>query len=441
MISDALDGKIDLILTKSISRFARNTVDTLTAVRTLKEKGVEVFFEKENIYTLDSKGELFITIMSSLAQEESRSISENTTWGQRKRFADGKVTMPYSSFLGYEKGKNGVPKIVESEAVTVRLIYRLFLEGKTPTGIAQHLTQAGIPTPAGKQNWRGNSVQSILQNEKYKGDAILQKRFTVDFLTKKNKINEGEVPKYYVENSHPGIVSDEVFALVQQEFERRDALQHTSGKNCFSSRIVCGECGCAYGSKLWHSTDKYRRTVWQCNAKFHNEKKCSTPHLYEANIKAMFIEAFNSFFTCRNEILSAYSVIVKELMDNTALEKEAADLRAERDVVLELMRQCVRENSSAGLDQREYRDKYDAMIYRHETAQTRFGEIDSLIKARKTKLKNIEMFMQTLKARDGLLTEFNEGVFIAVVESITVFPGKEVLIKFKDGTELPWAIK
>lgn len=143
MISHALSGKIDLIMTKSVSRFARNTVDTLTTVRKLKEKGVEVYFEKENIYTLDSKGELLITVMSSLAQEESRSISENVT----KRFADGKVSLPYKQFLGYEKGEDGLPKIVEKEAVGVRLIYKLFLEGKTPTGIAKHLTINKIATP------------------------------------------------------------------------------------------------------------------------------------------------------------------------------------------------------------------------------------------------------------------------------------------------------
>ncbi len=153
MIADALAGKIDLIITKSVSRFARNTVDSLTAVRQLKDKGVEVYFEKENIYTMDSKGELMITILSSIAQEESRSISENTTWGQRKRFADGKVSLPYSQFLGYEKGEDDAPKIVEKEAKVVRLIYKLFLEGKTPNGIAKHFTKKGIPTPAGKKNW------------------------------------------------------------------------------------------------------------------------------------------------------------------------------------------------------------------------------------------------------------------------------------------------
>lgn len=147
MVADALAGRIDLIVTKSVSRFARNTVDSLSTVRKLKEKGVEVFFEKENIYTFDGKGELLITIMSSLAQEESRSISENVTWGQRKRFADGKVSMPYKQFLGYEKGEDGLPKVVESEAKIVRMIYRMFMEGKTPSMIAKYLTSNGISSP------------------------------------------------------------------------------------------------------------------------------------------------------------------------------------------------------------------------------------------------------------------------------------------------------
>ncbi len=185
MVQDALDGKIDLIVTKSVSRFARNTVDSLTTVRKLKEKGVEVYFQKENIYTLDSKGELLITIMSSLAQEESRSISENVTWGQRKRFADGKVTMPYRHFLGYRKGADGLPEIVPEEAELVQRIYRLFMQGKTPHAIGKILTVEGIPTPAGKEKWQSSTIESILQNEKYRGDARLQKKFTVDFLQKR----------------------------------------------------------------------------------------------------------------------------------------------------------------------------------------------------------------------------------------------------------------
>lgn len=183
--SHAMSDKIDLIVTKSVSRFARNTVDSLVTIRKLKEKGVEVYFEKENIYTFDGKGELLLTIMSSLAQEESRSISENVTWGQRKRFADGKVNLPYKQFLGYRKGADGFPEVVPEEAVIVRRIYSRFMEGLTPCAIANELTADGILTPAKKQTWQTSTVESILHNEKYKGAALLQKCFTVDFLTKK----------------------------------------------------------------------------------------------------------------------------------------------------------------------------------------------------------------------------------------------------------------
>ena len=174
MVEDALAGKIDLIVTKSVSRFARNTVDSLTTVRVLKEKGVEIYFEKENIWTLDSKGELLITIMSSLAQEESRSISENTTWGKRKQFADGKASVGFKNFLGYDRGPNGEFVINEEQAVTVRYIYKRFLEGVSTYKICNELMQMGIPTPAGKKKWYASSVNSILRNEKYKGDALLQ---------------------------------------------------------------------------------------------------------------------------------------------------------------------------------------------------------------------------------------------------------------------------
>lgn len=168
MVADGLAGKFDLLITKSVSRFARNTVDSLTTVRKLKEKGVEIWFEEQNIYTLDSKGELLITIMSSLVQEESRSISENVTWGQRKRMQDGKVSLPYKQFLGYEKGEDGLPQVVESEAAIVRLIFKMYTEGKTFSAIAKYLTAHNIPSPAGKKTWQTAVVRSILQNEKYK---------------------------------------------------------------------------------------------------------------------------------------------------------------------------------------------------------------------------------------------------------------------------------
>ncbi len=221
MMQDALDGKIDLIITKSVSRFARNTVDSLTAIRQLKEHGVECYFEKENIWTFDAKGELLITIMSSLAQEESRSISENTRWGMRKAFQNGKVFVPFRHFLGYDRGANGELQVNHKEAETVRLIYQLFLEGQTFYRIAAELTRRQIPTPYGKRIWNDRTVKSILQNEKYRGDALLQKQYSRDFLDRGMRKNHGEVPQYYIKGNHEAIIEPQIFEAAQAELRRR----------------------------------------------------------------------------------------------------------------------------------------------------------------------------------------------------------------------------
>lgn len=435
MICDALAGKIDLIITKSVSRFARNTVDTLTTVRKLKEKGVEVYFEKENIYTLDSKGELLITIMSSLAQEESRSISENVTWGQRKRFADGKVSLPYKKFLGYEKGENGLPKIVETEAKIVRLIYRLFLEGKTSSGIAKYLTEQGIPTPSGKQKWHSSTVESILTNEKYKGDAILQKTFTVDFLTKKIKINEGEVPQYYVENSHPAIIAPDVFDMVQYEIKRRKENRgHHSGASCFSSRIICGQCGGYYGSKVWHSTSKYRRTIWQCNHKFKGKEKCKTPHFDETTLQQLFMKAFNQLITNRDEIMENCKLIKQKLTDTTALDRKIEELSNEISIAAELIRQCIDENAHSVIDQDEYQKRYNGLVARYEKSKARLEKVEEQRQSCRVKRDQLDAFLDILLKQDSILTEFDETLWYAVIEKVTVYNEGDVLLRFRDGT-------
>lgn len=440
MVADALDGKIDMIITKSVSRFARNTVDTLTTVRQLKEKGGEVYFEKEGIYTLDSKGELLITIMSSLAQEESRSISENVTWGQRKRFADGKVSLPYKQFLGYEKGKDGLPKIVEKEAAIVRMIYSLFLEGKTPSGIARHLTNEDILTPSGKQNWRTSTVLSILTNEKYKGDALLQKNFTVDFLTKKMKVNEGEVPQYYVENSHPGIITPEVFDLVQHEIKKRkEAGRPQSGASCFSSKIICGECGASYGSKLWHSTSKYRRTIWQCNHKYKDGPRCKTPHLYEASLKQAFVDAFNSLISNKDEILQAHADIIEALTDTADLDRELAKLQDEQTMIMRLMQKCIEENTHTALDQTEYHQRYGTLLGRYESVKSNLVYIADQRQERATKRGNVLRFLEALEKSD-LVAEFDEELWLGIVDKITVYSEHDIVFAFKNDEDLAWRI-
>lgn len=434
MITDALDGKIDLIITKSVSRFARNTVDTLTTVRKLKDKGVEVYFEKENIYTLDSKGELLITIMSSLAQEESRSISENVTWGQRKRFADGKVSLPYKQFLGYEKGEGGLPKIVESEAKTVRLIYKLFLEGKSTSWIAKYLTENKIPSPAGKDKWQETTVRSILKNEKYKGDAILQKSFTVDFLTKKKKINEGEIPQYYVENSHPAIITPEIFELVRHEIKKRkNAKGYKTGGECFSGKIVCGKCGSFYGSKVWHSTNKYRRVIWQCNSKFKNNEKCNTPHIYEEKLKQAFVEVFNRILTNKDEILQGYEDIIQALTDTSKLDKESVNLQNEIKIVTEMLQKCVEENANNALNQTEYEERYNNLAERYESIKKGLVEIDEKKLERSTKKESILAFIKELERREKLITKFDEDLWLGTVEKVIAHTEEKITFEFKDG--------
>ena len=436
MIADALAGKLDVIITKSLSRFARNTVDTLVAVRQLKEKGVEVLFEKEGISTLDSKGELLITIMSSLAQEESRSISENVTWGQRKRMQDGKVNMAYKHFLGYAKGPDGAPVIVEEEAEIVRLIYRLFLYGKAPSAIATMLTNEGILTPGGKTGWRPNGVISILTNEKYSGNALLQKSYTVDFLTKKQKVNDGAVPQYFVRGSHPAIVEPEIFDLVQYEMKRRkESGRWTSSVHPFSGKIFCGQCGGAYGSKIWRSNDEYRRAIWQCNEKYRG-RHCRTPHLYDSQIQAAFLAAFNERLENKAEILSAYDEVLRVLTDNSTLDAEAATLKEECEVVMELTRKCVQENASTALDQEEYRQRYDGLLARFETVRARLAVIDEARIERTAKRTNITRFLESLVKYGDIVTEFDEELWYITADSVTVYDDGRLAVKFRDGSEV-----
>ena len=435
MVRDALDGKIDLIITKSVSRFARNTVDSLTTIRLLKERGVEVYFEEQNIYTLDSKGELLLTIMSSLAQEESRSISENVTWGHRKRFSDGKVLMPYGCFLGYRKGEDGTPEIVPEEAEIVRRIYRLFLEGKTPTGIKRILESEQIPTPAGKKTWNPSTILSILSNEKYMGDALLQKTFCTDFLTKKMKVNEGEVAQYYVENSHPAIIPKEMFEMVQDELKkRRRAGKQHCGLNGFSGKIFCGCCGGMYGSKVWHSNSKYRRVIWQCNAKFKGEKKCDTPHLTETEIQQLFLKAVNLLLADREFILNDAKAVMEVLTATAELEAEAAELRNEMAVMYGLLQQAITQNASVAMNQEEYNRQYADLMGRYERASNRVQEIEKECSERKTKKNMIASFLRELRSSGPAVTEFSEPMWIALIEQVVVRKDGTTEFSFRNGS-------
>lgn len=438
MVADALDGKIDLIVTKSVSRFARNTVDSLTTIRELKEKGVECYFEKENIWTFDGKGELLITIMSSLAQEESRSISENCTWGQRKRFADGKVTVPFKRFLGYDRGPNGELIVNEEQAKLVKRIYRMFMEGMTPHGIASKLTKEGIPSPGGKERWWEGTVKAMLSNEKYKGDALLQKSFTVDFLTKKTKVNEGEIPQYYVEQDHAAIIEPEIFDQVQDELKRRfPGKNRHSGVHVFSSKIKCGQCGSWYGSKVWHSNDKYRRMIWRCNHKYDGGEKCTTPVLTDDEIKGKYISAVNTLFKDKDSILSDFEeILAGPLYSTDALKEKEREYEDEMNVAANLVQKEIRQNAVAPQNQEAYQKRYDSLTERFNTAKKNLAEVENEISRKELTRSSIRQFLDTLRKQTDLVTEFDAAQFQSLVDFITVYSKNDIRVTFRNGMEI-----
>lgn len=437
MVQDALNGKIDLIVTKSVSRFARNTVDSLTTVRKLKDAGVEVYFEKENIWTLDSKGELLITIMSSLAQEESRSISENVTWGQRKRFADGKVSIPYGHFLGYRKGADGLPEVVPEEAEIVRSIYRMYMDGKSSNAIATYLTRQNIPSPAGKPSWQRCTVESILRNEKYKGAALLQKKFTVDFLQKKMKVNEGEVPQYYVEHSHEAIIAPAEWERVQAELARRkSSTKRTISSSPFSCKIICGDCGETFTPKVWHSTSKYRRTIWRCRAKYEKGEHCTTPHIYESDLKQHFITALSQLLADRTALLEDGRLIQQDLLNFDAIDTECNAILQELDVVTGMIQQMVKENASQATNQVDYTNRYNALVDRYENLQLRYDSLQAQRQRRQLQAAAMDDCLTALEEVNLLQITFSETLWTAAINHVTVHADGQLVFHFKNGTDI-----
>jgi hypothetical protein len=313
----------------------------------------------------------------------------------------------------------------------------MFLEGATPHSIAKHLTEQGILSPGGKQKWNQSAVKSILQNEKYKGDALLQKSYTVDFLTKKKKMNEGEIPQYYVENSHEAIIEPLVFEMVQQEMARRKSGKNRhSGVGMFASRIKCGDCCGWYGSKIWHSNSKYRRKIWQCNQKFQGDDRCATPHFDEETIKRLFVSAVNKLLAGKEEIIVNFDLIRDTLFDTTLLEAEVKQLQSEMGIVAEMIQGCINENARVALDQAVYQERYDGLVSRFDVAKARYEEATQNLSDKKARGEMMEGFITELKQQDGLITDFDERLWHSLLDFATVYSETDVRFTFKNGMEI-----
>jgi hypothetical protein len=307
---------------------------------------------------------------------------------------DGKVSFAYSRFLGYRKGADGLPEIIPEEAEVVRRIYREFIAGKTIDGIAKALTREGVPTPAGREKWQKRTVESILLNEKYKGEALLQKVFTVDFLTKKVKKNEGEVPQYYVKNSHPGIIDPEEWQLVQDEMKRRKSKEgYHHGLSPFAGKIFCGECGSVFGPKVWHSNDPYRKVIWRCNEKYGRKgERCTTPHLTEEEIKEAFCRALGELIADRDRLAEDICLLRAELADTGALESKRDALTAELKAINTQIAALIQKNAATAQDQAVYDQKYNELAGRYQKGQKKLDTVNREIEGRKRKARALDAF-------------------------------------------------
>jgi site-specific DNA recombinase len=261
-------------------------------------------------------------------QDESRSISENSTWGIRRKFEQGKVSVNCTKFLGYDKGEDGNLVINEKQAKIVRRIYKDYLDGKGTNRIARELEEEGIPNWNGKAKWYESSIRNMLSNEKYKGEALLQKTYTVNFLTKKRVVNNGEVPQYYIEESHPAIIDKEMWEAVQLEMKRRRAfaekyniskLDYATVDNPFAGRVICGHCGSTFGRKVWNSTDeRNRRVIWRCNRKYEvkGKKSCENKHIDDRVLYQAFVEAFNAMIENKDYFIEKWKERVQSENEN-----------------------------------------------------------------------------------------------------------------------------
>ena len=428
MINDALLGKIDLILTKSISRFARNTLDTLKYVRLLKERGVAIQFEKEGINTLNSQGEMLLAILSALAQAESESISQNVSLGLKMKMKRGEL-IGFSGCLGYDY--DPVTKtltINEEEAEIVRYIFKRYIEGAGCYVIAKELTRLGAKTKRGNTRWHESTVRGILKNEKYVGDVMSGKTFTVDPISKKRLQNLGEKEKYLVKDNHHGIIPREVFEKAQEILRKRSSKHSSTGrrekysrKYAFSSLIRCGFCGAHFVRRTWHAGSPYQKAAWSCMTAIKQGKK-SCPYsksVSEKDLEAAFIDAFNLMVSKHKEIIEEFLENIREALSNTSTAKELRKIQNEvrkmEGNIDKLINLCL----SGVLDKEDFERKYNELTAELDKVRAREEELQEIIRKENDLQDRMNNFKKVFEGGQ-VLQEFDREVFEGMIEEIVV---------------------
>ena len=435
MIQDCKKRKIDLILTKSISRFARNTLDSIQYVRMLKQMGIAVVFEKENINTATMNSEMILTVLSAFAQAESESISQNVARGKRMGYKHGKFAFPYGRIIGYRKGADGKPEIVPEQAEIIRLIFNSYLQGDSLQSIKTKLETAGALTARGNTEWSAQSIQRILQNEKYCGDVLLQKTFTEDVLTGVHKKNTGQLPQYYIENYHEGIVSKQIFREVQAEIARRNSKSAANqrkrrrgrynSKYALTERLVCGDCGSPYKRVTWNIHGR-KQIVWRCvNRIEYGTKFCgSSPSIPEEKLHRAILKAVQDLaanFT--DEVAAQINGILHSIQTGESikpnLQEQLEQAQQEFDRLLEM-----------SLDFDEDTPFLDNRLKKLNNKIKSLKKAIEDSAARQEKARQPEML---LSAKDLQILEYDDALTARIIEKITVRSRNEIEIRFIGG--------
>ena len=435
MIQDCKKRKIDLILTKSISRFARNTLDSIQYVRMLKQMGIAVVFEKENINTATMNSEMILTVLSAFAQAESESISQNVARGKRMGYKHGKFAFPYGRIIGYRKGADGKPEIIPEQAEVIRLIFNSYLQGDSLQSIKTKLETAGALTARGNTEWSAQSIQRILQNEKYCGDVLLQKTFTEDVLTGVHKKNTGQLPQYYIENYHEGIVSKQIFREVQAEIARRNSKSAANqrkrrrgrynSKYALTERLVCGDCGSPYKRVTWNIHGR-KQIVWRCvNRIEYGTKFCgSSPSIPEEKLHRAILKAVQDLaanFT--DEVAAQINGILHSIQTGESikpnLQEQLEQTQQEFDRLLEM-----------SLDFDEDTPFLDNRLKKLNNKIKSLKKAIEESAARQEKARQPEML---LSAKDLQILEYDDALTARIIEKITVRSRNEIEIRFIGG--------
>ncbi len=447
MIQKCRQRKIDVILTKSLSRFARNTVDSLNYIRELKALGIAVIFEKENLNTLETDTEMMLTIMSCFAQAESESISKNVSWGIRQSFKNGNVPMQYSTMLGYKKSADGLPEIVPEEAEIIQTIFREYLNGMSLRQIADALNSSGARTKRQNTTWKSEMVKAILKNEKYTGDALLQKTYVTDCITKKTRKNNGELPMYLVKNHHEPIISRDDFNRVQEEMARRSAKRviadkltkgeqgKYSAKYALSELLVCGECGAHYRRVTW-TAKGFKEIKWRCISRIqYGKKKChSSPTVDEQALHRAIVSAINEFCEVKDDVVKALRESISEVLDPNqngsvqAAQQRIDELARNIDELIKLA--TIPESAESAMtdiekfseEMKSLREFIEAEKAKQSASRRNSSELDAIL--------------ERLENEDFILTEYDDMVTRQLIERITVDSKDAIIVRFKGGFEI-----